>query len=246
MKKAIIVTASYGIGLKLAEVSKQFDIKSEIAIVAKAGIGEPPNSTEKSNKHAAYGELYSTIDSDDDSFDYLIWSTGVFLQKSLSETTDVEMDTLIDLHYSQPLKIIRDIHKKNNKPYHFITIASCSSWRLRHQEAIYCGLSAAKAAFTRNFANDLTAERPGSKIMLVNPGGVKTPFFYEKEIEDTSGYLDQDNLARFIWQTAIEQKKSFEEIQFLRDKNVKSEVGVPIIEFVVKNPETIATRDSSI
>ncbi len=240
MKKAIIITASQGLGLKLAQVSAQFKIQSKVHIISEPGVGERHDQKQTHANIVIKPPLASSLEG----FDYLVWNTGVFLHKALSDTTDFEMDTLIDLHYRKPLKLIRDIHKQNKGPYHFITIASCSSWRLRNDEAIYCGLSAAKAGFARNFANDLTIELPGSKTLLVNPGGVKTPFFYENKAAEAQGYLDQENLAKFIWQTAIDQRVPFEEVQFLRNKNPTTKMSGPIIEFTTKNPEIVTDRSN--
>ena len=98
-------------------------------------------------------------------------------------------------------------------------IASCSSWRLREQEAVYCGLSAAKATFARNMAADLARERPGSKVTLLNPGGIRTPFYYEQE-EEGEGFIDQVWLAEYIWASVLNQRDTFSELQILREKKL--------------------------
>lgn len=228
MKKAIILTAAHGIGFKIADLSSHFNINSMIKVINVPGVGEVSG--------ALPNHEYNNFT---ESFDYLIWSTGVFLQKPLVDTTDYEIDTLIDVHYKMPLKALRDLHTIQTKPYHLIVIASCSSWRLRNNEAIYCGLSAAKATFTRNFANDLTSQLPGSKVTLINPGGLRTPFFYEEESIDNAGYLDQEHLAQFILESATTQEVSYQEVQYLRNKSQTSTSKDPIIEYKTKSPEII-------
>ena len=61
---------------------------------------------------------------------------------------------------------------------------------------------------------------------------------YENNIE-MDGYLDPENLARFIWKSAKQQEKSFMEIQYLRNKSSVSGDMNPIIELGAKLPETI-------
>lgn len=243
MKRALIVTASQGLGLELALISSKFNIQSQVHMVNQKGVGEiinndaiePDYLTDAS--HPYVQQNYS------ESYDFFVWCTGVFLQKPISKINDFELDTLIDLHYRLPIKIIRDFHTQQKVPYHFIVIASCSSWRLRNNEPIYCGLSAAKASFARNFANDLIKEMPGSKSLLVNPGGLKTPFFYEDPNVSTNGYLNQNKMAEFIWRQSLSQNMPFTEIQYLRDKTNSSEEVEPIIEYGVRSPEILTFRE---
>ncbi len=236
MKKAMLITSEQGIGIHLAQIAHRFSIQSNRYIVSERKAG-PANFADAydyfaDRNHYVYDERANQR------IDYLIWSTGVFLHKPFADHTDFELDAMIDLHYRLPLKIIRTLHRHQCAPYHFIMIASCSSWRLRQHEAVYCGLCAAKAAFARNFANDLTQTLPGSKVTLMNPGGSKPNFFYEKDQIITDNYLNQNDLAQFIWQTVTTQHKPFLEVQYLRDKSSipKHE---PIISYQTSCPETL-------
>lgn len=239
-KSAVILTATRGLGIKLAEHSSTFEIISKTIAITKKNIGEslylPAEKTDLVIDVGHKPNLNMTVEP----FDFLVWNTGTFLQKSFACTTEDEIDTLIDLHYRVPLKILQMLHNKQHQPYHLVVIASCSSWRMRKNEAIYCGLCAAKAAFARNFANDLSHELPGSRVTLFNPGGLRTPFFYEdKEVNDIDDYLNQDDLATFVWQTVTEQKQIFQEIQFLRNKSAATQDKKPIIEYGPRIPEII-------
>lgn len=240
MQKAIVLTASRGLGLKLAEHSLSYNIQSQTIGITKKGVGESVDLPAYKTDFLIDIDNSSITELPTTTYNYLVWNTGVFLQKSFSDMLDNDIDVLIDLHYRTPLQIIRKLHNNQQNPYHFIVIASCSSWRIRSNESVYCGLCAAKAAFTRNFANDLSRELPGSKVTLINPGGLRTPFFHEdKEVEDIHNYLNQDELALFIWQTALEQKKGFQEIQYLRNKTTGGNDKLPIIEYGQRMPETI-------
>ncbi len=238
MSKAIIITASHGLGIAMHHVAKQYSVASKTYGVTKLGIGESDGfDLEKTDYKIDISD--NTLVEIDEQFDFIVWNTGVFLHKPFTETSDFEIDTMIALHYQVPLKILRNLHRKQQKPYHLIAVSSCSSWRMREFEAVYCGLCAAKATFVRNFAKELANSLPGSKTTLINPGGVRTPFFYEEEHPQLDGYLNQEEMANFIWKTAIHQENIFEEIQYLRSKQVAEGSGAPIIEYGVKCAETI-------
>jgi NAD(P)-dependent dehydrogenase (short-subunit alcohol dehydrogenase family) len=168
--------------------------------------------------------------------DFFLWVAGSFLQKPLEETSDHELQAMTRLHLTGPIAFLRQFHQRRRGPYHLITIASCSAWRLRSNEAIYCALKAAKAAFTRNFANDLLATRPGSRATLVNPGGLRTPHFWEGHGMDLGDFLDPVAVAGFIWSHARDQVRPFEEIQILRRKPVVPGAA-PEITFGPRLPE---------
>lgn len=238
MKKAIIITATQGLGFSLQKTSKQYGISSKTYSIGKCGVGESKALPAEKTDYALdiSNEVTTKIE---DNFDFIVWNTGVFLHKEFSKTTDAEIDTLIDLHYRFPLKIMRNLHQKQTKPYHFIAISSCSSWRMREFEAIYCGLCAAKATFVRNFANELSDNLPGSKVTLINPGGVRTAFYYEEDEPNLEGYLNQEKMSNFIWSSALEQEKTFVEIQYLRNKTSVCGFSEPIIEYGTKCAETI-------
>jgi short-subunit dehydrogenase len=238
MRNAIIVTATHGLGITMHHVARDYLIACKTYSVKRQGVGESKGFfLEETNFTVDISD--TTIDDIDEQFDFIVWNTGVFLHKLLTETTDFEIDTMIDLHYRTPLKILRNLHRKQQKPYHLIAVSSCSSWRMRELEAVYCGLCAAKATFIRNFAKELENKLPGSKTTLINPGGVRTPFFYEEEYPNLEGYLNQEEMAAFIWKVALKQKKTFEEIQYLRNKNLVDGSGAPIVEYGVRCAETI-------
>lgn len=87
---------------------------------------------------------------------------------------------------------------------------------MRENETLYCALKAAKAAFTRNFARELVRDLPGSKVTLVNPGGIKTDFF-EGTNTDTSNFMRPSVVAKIIWDEIGIQEGPFKEIQIMRN-----------------------------
>lgn len=237
MQNATIITAPHGLGIYLEKEAINLGLQTDTYGISAGNIGISTGIPAQPVDHMI--DTKETYDLDSIQFmpsKYLIWSTGVFLKSPLSEMTDEQIINLSELHYSMPLRLIHRFQQQHKFPYHLIVIASCSSWRLREQEAVYCGLSAAKATFARNIASDLHKGRPGSKVTLINPGGVRTPFYYELE-EQGEGFIDFNWLSKYIWEVALNQNTVFEELQILRKKPVV--VGsLPDILYGQKIPET--------
>lgn len=154
--------------------------------------------------------------------DYIFWVAGVFIRKPFTDTSPYNFEQMISTHLLGPLRFLENIHRlaiNRGNPYHLVTIASTSSWRIRENEALYCALKAAKAAFTRNFTRELIRDLPGSKVTLVNPGGMKTPNFWQESGQDISKFMDPDIVAKIIWDEVQNQEVPFKEVQIMRNDN---------------------------
>ncbi|MBI3274357.1 MAG: SDR family oxidoreductase, partial [Candidatus Colwellbacteria bacterium] len=160
--------------------------------------------------------------------DYLFWVSGKLSRVPLDQMVSDEVDEMIGINLSGPVRAIQLIHFDQHylvkKPYHLVTIASTSSWRMRNNETLYCALKAAKAAFTRNFARELVRDLPGSKATLVNPGGIKTGLFQDVD-QDTTNFMDPDEVARIIWNEVERQKEQFKEVQVMRTEDGRPDVS---------------------
>jgi NAD(P)-dependent dehydrogenase (short-subunit alcohol dehydrogenase family) len=165
------------------------------------------------------------------SIPYFFWVAGIHLKKPLLKATLPEMNRMIDVHFRTPMELIKGFHATRQSPYHLVVIASTSSWRLREHETIYCALKAAKAAFARNFARELAEDLPGSKVTLVNPGGLATPNFWGGQ--DVSKFMDPSVVAGIIWDKVQSQKKLYRELQIMRRDD-----GTPRITYGPRTPET--------
>jgi NAD(P)-dependent dehydrogenase (short-subunit alcohol dehydrogenase family) len=175
---------------------------------------------------------------------HVFWVAGIFLRKRLTDCSDEEVRRMIDTHLTGPIAALSAIHRlmklarpladEPGRPYHLVTVASTSSWRVRRDESVYCALKAAKAHFTRNFARELVADLPGSKVTLVNPGGIKTPNFWGSSGQDMNGFMEPDHLAWVIWDEVVHQTAPFAEFQILRSPTGD---GTPFVQLGPQKPE---------
>lgn len=175
-------------------------------------------------------------------FSHVFWNAGIFLRKPLTDCTQEEIAQMTAVHFTGPLAVLSAVHRVQKlmnpladcpgAPYHLVTIASTSSYRIREDEAVYCGLKAAKAHFTRNFAVELHRDLPGSKVTLVNPGGIATPDFWNGTGQELSRFMDPAVLGEVIWKYVDAQGTAYSELQIPRTKD-----GKPNPMFGIATPE---------
>lgn len=166
--------------------------------------------------------------------DYVFWVAGVLKEKPLKDFTYKEIMEMTEIHYTGPIEFLRNLTRNQfnrKKSFHLITISSTSSWRIRDNQAIYCSLQAAKSAFTTNFSRELARDLPGSKTMLVHPGGMKTDLFKGTNT-DTFNFMDTDVVAKIIWDEVESQRSSFKELQIMRNDD-----GSPNVSYGPRTPE---------
>lgn len=238
-KKVILLGGTKGLGLSLARNASQMGMQP---IIMGTSVDDPQVNKEFPENSVSFNvDLCNLNNIDPDVYgegdiDFLFWVSGVFLKKELRDVSDFEIQRMTEIHFTGPITFLRNFLKVQKKPFSLITIASCSSWRLRQNEALYTALKAAQATFSRNLAEELSETIPGSKSLLINPGGLNTPNFWKNEDIDTEGFLDPDVVAELIWDHILKQDSIFQEVQILRKKPI--EIGSPpIIEYGPKTPE---------
>lgn len=166
---------------------------------------------------------------------YFFWNAGKWMKKSFRHMSDDNIDLMIDVHLRGPLKILRRFLSERKDPCHIVIIASTSWWTLRNREQVYCAVKGAKATFARNIALELWEEFPGSHVVLVNPGGMKTGLFTDGR--DTSTYMEPDAVAKIIWEET--EKLGKNAIPFVEVDILRNEDGTPRVEYGPKTPQIL-------
>ena len=92
-------------------------------------------------------------------------------------------------------------------------------------------MQAAESAFTMNFSRELARDLPGSKTILVHPGGMKTDLFKGTNT-DTSNFMEPNVVAEIIWDEVESQRSPFKELQIMRNDD-----GSPSVSYDPRIPE---------
>ncbi|MGF6813116.1 NAD(P)-dependent dehydrogenase (short-subunit alcohol dehydrogenase family) [Paraburkholderia sp. Clong3] len=241
MTSALLLGATKGLGLELAREGARRQISP---IIYGRSVGNPNAITEAPHGATLHRLDLQSRDSvmqvplPDQPVAYVLWIAGAFHKAPLEHTDPDDIDLHTDLHFRGPVHFLHRFLRHRLEPFHLVTIGSVSSWRLREDEALYCGLKAAQTAFTRNLAVELARDRPGARVTVVNPGGLNVPTFWEKMPQDLSGFLDPAMVARFVWDSVAEQRGPYREIQIMRPK--PAVVGSPpLIEYGPRCPEVL-------
>lgn len=237
-KTALIIGGTSGLGLSLAWGAHNRGIQPTIAGRSvndpEVGMSFPPDASWLELNLANPASVERLGGRRTQRMDYIFWVAGNFSRQPLSKMSPERIVDMTAVHWSGPIRVLQLLHRHSHTlkhPYHLVTIASTSSWRMRNDESIYCALKAAKAHFTRNFARELARDLPGSKVTLVNPGGIKTNLFSGTD-QDISKFMDSSEVAKIIWNEIDQQVTSFKEVQIMRNED-----GSPNVSYGPRLPE---------
>lgn len=222
-KSALILGGTYGLGLSLAKTASILGITPIIC-------GRSVNDPQRNERFPTGATLLAFDAEQPEKFvgslpttaleaDYVIYNCGTFMRERFADCSPRKMRRLITINLTTAIEITQEYHarriERSAKPYQLILIASSSSFKVRAHEAAYCASKAGLAHFGRNIAMDLAADLPGTKVLIVNPGGIKTELFKETD-QNTSSFMEPDDVAHVIWIKARLQETTPDEINILR------------------------------
>jgi short-subunit dehydrogenase len=167
--------------------------------------------------------------------DFFFWNAGQRCKGALEDLSSSDIASFVEMSITRPVQILNHLfraQRENAHPLHLIVISSVTSWRIRSDETLYGGMKAAQAQIARNLGREWPEGLPGTKVLLVHPGGMRTTF-WEGSGSDTSQFLDPALVAEIIWKAVNEQTEPFQEMQVLRQVGTT----IPVIEYGAKKPE---------
>lgn len=155
-------------------------------------------------------------------FGYLFYTPGVFLTGDLREQTDAQVREVMNVNYFGLVNVLRHFHRMKKKPYHLIAISSTAAWRDVAGEAAYGASKAAMDRYVRDSHYQRVRDLPGSRTLLVHPGGMKSRF-WEGSTFDTSKFMDTDLIASHIWDEVHAQElgdqPDLHEVHYIRQSD---------------------------
>ncbi len=237
-KKALILGGTKGLGLALAWES---DKRGVYPVIAGRSAGFPASVNFPTFCEVLKIDLSNPTQIEEltrfnlGPLDYIFLVAGIFYKdgrKPFVEQPLPEFDEMIAVHLRGALRALQIFHlelRHMRHPYHLVMVSSTSSWKMRENETLYCALQAAKAVFARQFSRELVRDLPGSKLTLVNPGGMKTPDFWRGTEQDI---MEPSAVAEKIWNEVVAQEEPFEIVNVTRDKD-----GNPVVSYGPRLPE---------
>lgn len=147
-------------------------------------------------------------------FDRVFTVAGTWLNGPVIDCAREEIQEMVNLHLFGLVESLKAIHRfvvfgepllGREAFYHLVVVSSTSAYKRRKNEAVYRMVQAGKAAFVRSFAEEVCRDLPGSRVMLVEPGGMDTDFFGDGRSRE--GYMDPDVVAQNIFERMAEQDK---------------------------------------
>ncbi len=227
-RRAFILGGTSGLGAELAKLALGEGMNVKIAgrmanTCALAKETDPAIATrlELAPCDFAAGRFGETIQHGS-GYDLLVWCMGVRCKQSFIDMPSEDVERMIRLNLA-PMTLLPWLlrnQRDHNRPLQVIVIGSTTAWKVRPDEAVYGALNAAKAQFTRNLGVELPRDLPGSRVLLINPAGMKTPF-WDGSDTDTSKFLEPSEVARSVWGFASGQIRKFSEFRILRDAHGK-------------------------
>ena len=227
-----LAVAAHGLGIRPVVVGRP---KREVMPPLKIGDTEVERHEARIETERGAGELMDTFRVNPNiGFPYLFFVAGSRLQGKLVDHFEIYAPEVIATGINGLMNTVGHFHKRKGSPYHLIVVTSTTSYKIKKDETVYGMVKAAQAQFTRNFANELLSQLPGSRVLLVNPAGMKTPF-WEGSGVDTSAFLDPRAVADHVWQTIQHQQRGaldpFTELNIERDAT-----GQPVLSYGAKAP----------
>lgn len=128
------------------------------------------------------------------------WVAGVVQGEPLVEMDDDAVADLMAVHVLGPTVLIQHILVEmiaNEQPFHMVTVSSTSGHRFRAGEEVYCASKAYKNSLTVQLVGSLATNLPGSRVTLVMPGGMDTPF-WDGEDADATNFMNPAEVARIV------------------------------------------------
>ena len=217
-KRILVLGGTSGLGEELARAAACADYSVTVAGLL------PTNCQLVKQGYAEPLELNLTVDQivlpeDLGPFDAVIWAAGAQYKKRFENHSRQEVRDMCRLLLEGPCMVLTEIIKRQKaatRPFHLVVIGSTGVWRIRGEEALYGALKAAQAHLTRNLSACLPDELPGTKLLLANPGAMRTPFWAHDTETDTSVFMDPCIVANLIWDEMQRQTTPFREIQIIR------------------------------
>ncbi len=167
-KVAIVTGGSNGIGKAIA--SKLNELGAKVIIF---DINEPKDKFEYYNVDITRDDEIKKAVNSIDKVDILVNNAGIYFEKYLEETTDEDIDKMVDINIKGTFKVTRNlINKLKKNKGCIVNIASCLGLVPELTSPLYCTTKSGIIMFTKCLAQEYADL--GVRVNCVLPGPILT------------------------------------------------------------------------
>jgi NAD(P)-dependent dehydrogenase (short-subunit alcohol dehydrogenase family) len=229
-KSILIIGGTSGLGLACAELAIKDGYKTTIA--GRSAFKTPPVTSGRATglmldlTHPYSSAIFTPGEQRIGPYDMIIWSAGERNKGKFLELDRASIEHSSRLNVEGPTVVLHQLMRRQHAavyPCCLVVVASTTSWRTRPDEAVHGMHQAAKAQLARNLGIELPRDIPGSRVLLVNPGGMDTPFWNGCEA-DRAQLMRPEAVAEILWRSANAFDTGFLELQILREPDGTSKI----------------------
>ncbi len=229
---ALIIGGTRGLGWEIAQVAHEHRVQPVVVgrkasleplLIGRGSVQQAirrEGATLASAKLA--GEFMDRLKETLPRVTHLFYVAGLRLKGPLVKQSPGDIANVIDVSIRGIINTLSTfLERRGTQPFQLVVVASTSAWKIRSDEAVYGMVNAARAQFARNIHRELP---PGSKTLIVHPGGMATGF-WEGSGVDTASFLDPAAVAEVIWNEGLDQAAgrhpALHELHIERDPHVQ-------------------------
>jgi short-subunit dehydrogenase len=152
-----------------------------------------------------------------DKYDLLINCAGIFLKKSIHDSTLKEFENINNINIRAPFIFCKEFSKDmiENNWGRIVNIGSTSSYNGFKDGSIYCSTKHAILGLSRTLHNELKSKNV--RTFCVSPGSIKTDMGKISEEQDFNTFLDPREIAEYIvFAISLDNELISEEIKLNR------------------------------
>jgi NADP-dependent 3-hydroxy acid dehydrogenase YdfG len=198
----IITGASDGLGLQLAKLYKESGMKVVNISRSKSDFADIDVLCDL-RKPEEIKQATKKISEIDENLDIIVNCAAIIRQKTLSETTPEDIDTVFDTNVRSQMLLIAGLYDRIvDDETDIVNVSSTTGTKGRKMESIYGSSKWAVRGYTMNLQAEF-AELP-NRVISFCPGGYKTRFFEKgtgiDNTKDGSQWMKVEDIARFMKQ----------------------------------------------
>lgn len=130
--------------------------------------------------------------------DRLIYTAGFYQQGLLTDLSEDDIESMLDVGARSLIYFVRAILEKQNELHHLTVVTSSTQYKPQKLESVYSFIKAGAG----HFANSMAEDGRIKQVYVLSPSGTKTPFWRNIKHPDYDNFLDPEWVSEQIVENA--------------------------------------------